>query len=411
MGAATQTDNMPVDSLEDINSTAVIGAGEMGRGIAAVQALAGYRVTLHDIDSEQLTAAKDHIAWSYSKAVDHNSITPTKKQTAEDRLAYSDSLTTAVEATDLVTEAVVEQQDVKADIFRTLDDLTPTDTVLATNTSGLNITRLAELTSRPERVLGTHWFNPPMLMDLVEVILTDHTSLRVAELMEDFIHSLDKTPIRCKRDIPLFIVNRLMRPYGEAAAWLVYYDEASIKEIDSAMKYRENFPMGPFELADYTGGIQIRVESEPDHLADDRPLAYDTRYCQLLHEKYEQGQYGRKSGQGFYDYSVSDTPEIPREAGEGFNTLLVWGPVINEAAKLVQHDIASIGDVDTGAKLGGNWPVGPFEKADALGLSNVVDACVQVAHYHGKHDEINMLAETLPCDFLIQKAKANTSFN
>ncbi len=401
---------MPPVSLSDITTTAVIGAGEMGRGIAAVQALAGYEVWLQDIDSDQRESAIEHINWSYGKAVDHDQITEAERTDALDRLSITDSVRTAVDDADFVTEAVVEQQTIKGDLFDSLDQAAPDRTILASNTSGLNITDLAETTDRPDQVVGTHWFNPPMLMDLVEVVMTEYTPNAVERTCESFVETLGKTPIRCKRDIPMFIVNRLMRPYGEAAAWLVYYEEAGIEEIDSAMKYREDFPMGPFELADYTGGIQIRVESEADHLRDSRPLAYDTRYCPLLHEKYEAGHYGRKAGRGFYSYDDQDEPSIAEAAGTAFDTKLVWAPVINEAAKLVQHDVASVEDIDTGAKLGGNWPVGPLEHADALGLERVVTTCTTVAAMHGAHDELNMLAETLPCDLLVEMAKSDDTF-
>jgi len=247
-------------------------------------------------------------------------------------------------------------------------------------------------------------------MDLVEVVLTEHTDESVADTCEALVERWDKTPIRCKRDVPNFIVNRLMRPYGESACWLVHYGEAEIEEIDSAMKCREDFPMGPFELADYTGGIQIRVEGEEDHLTDPRPLAYDTKICPLAHELYEEGRYGRKSGHGFYDYSDQDQPDVPEDAGEDFDPMLVWAPVINEAAKMVQHNVATVQDIDTGAKLGGNWPQGPLEKADAVGLQQVVEKSIRVSDYHADNHDFNKAVETLPCDLLVKKAKAGETF-
>ena len=392
----------------DIETTAVIGAGEMGRGIAAVAALAGYEAMICDVDPDQLDAAREHVEWSYGKSVERGAIGESDAEAALDRIETMTDLPEAVSEADFITEAAVEQQAVKEDIFSDLDDHAPGEAILATNTSGLNITRLAEATDRPGRVVGTHWFNPPMLMDLVEVIETEHIDDGVADTCEDLVGSFGKTPIRCRRDIPSFIVNRLMRPYGESAAWLVYYEEAEIEAIDSAMKYKEGFPMGPFELADFTGGIQIRVEGEEDHLEDDRPLSYDTQVCPLLHDLYEQGRYGRKAGAGYYDYSEQDEPEIPEGAGADFDTLWVWAPTINEAAKMVQYDVASAEDVDTGARLGGNWPVGPLAKADEIGAEAVVRTCIETA---ALHEPINKVAETLPCKLLIEKAKTGETFH
>lgn len=392
----------------DIETTAVIGAGEMGRGIAAVAALAGYEAMICDVDPDQLDAAREHVEWSYGKSVERGAIGEPDAEAALDRIETTTDLPEAVSEADFITEAAVEQQAVKEDIFSDLDDHAPGEAILATNTSGLNITRLAEATDRPGRVVGTHWFNPPMLMDLVEVIETEHIDDGVADTCEDLVGSFGKTPIRCRRDIPSFIVNRLMRPYGESAAWLVYYEEAEIEAIDSAMKYKEGFPMGPFELADFTGGIQIRVEGEGDHLEDDRPLSYDTQVCPLLHDLYEQGRYGRKAGAGYYDYSEQDEPEIPEGAGADFDTLWVWAPTINEAAKMVQYDVASAEDVDTGARLGGNWPVGPLVKADEIGAETVVRTCIETA---ALHEPINKVAETLPCKLLIEKAKTGETFH
>jgi enoyl-CoA hydratase/3-hydroxyacyl-CoA dehydrogenase len=379
----------------------------MGRGIAAVKAASGFETSLHDIDEEQLSDAMDHIEWSYGKFVDQGKLTEDEADAALDRITPTASQSEAVSDADFVTEAASEQMAVKKQIFDGLDDAVPDRTILATNTSGLNITELAETTSNPSRVVGTHWFNPPTLMELIEIIETKHTDPGVVDTCENLVETYEKTSIHCQRDVPLFIVNRVFRPYGEAAAWLVYLDEAEIREVDSAMKYREEFPMGPFELADYLGAIQVRVEQEQDLIEDSRPLSYDTEVCPLLHEKYEKGHYGRKADKGYYDYEEQDEPDIPEDAGEDFDVMLVWAPVINEAAKMVQHDVATPEDIDTGMRLGGNWPVGPLEKADDVGLESVVRKCVEVAD---KHTRLNNLAENLPCDLLVEMAKADETF-
>lgn len=396
-----------VVALEEIEIVSVVGAGQMGRGIAAVAALAGYEVFLNDVDESQLTEAEEEIEWSYGKAVENDSATAAETEAALDRITFTTELEAAVNDADFVTEAAVEKQSVKEDIFADLDRAAPWDAILATNTSGLNITRLAETTDRPGQVIGTHWFNPPMLMDLVEVIVTEHTDEGVVDTAEALVESFGKTPIRCRRDVPSFIVNRLMRPYGEEPAWMVYRGEHTMREIDSAMKYGEGFPMGPFELADYTGAIQLRVEGAEDHLQDDRPLSYDTDVCPLLYQLYEKGRYGRKTDAGYYDYSEQDEPTIPVDAGQGFDALLVWAPIVNEAAKMVQHDVATPDDIDTGARLGGNWPQGPLEKADEVGADVILSKLTEVA---SRHDRTDKVAETLPCDLLVDLAKTDGTF-
>ena len=155
------------------------------------------------------------------------------------------------------------------------------------------------------------------------------------------------------------------------------------------------------------GEQPVVVEGEQDHLEDDRPLSYDTEVCPLVHQLYDKGRYGRKADAGYYGYSDGNEPEIPVDAGQGFDTLLVWAPIVNEAAKMVQHGVATPEDIDTGARLGGNWPQGPLKKADGVGADVMLRNCAEVA---GRHEDTDKLAETLPCDLLVEKAKTGETF-
>jgi enoyl-CoA hydratase/3-hydroxyacyl-CoA dehydrogenase len=394
-------------SLEGVQTVAIIGAGQMGRGIAAVVALAGYDVHVHDPDEGQLESVPDHAAWSYGKLEENDEISASERSNALARLQLAEGTESAVEGAKFVIEAGPEREAVKVEIFESLDEHAPDGAILASNTSGLSIGRLADATSRPEQVVGTHWFKPPVLMDLVELVATDKTAEEIIQRTEALVESFGKTTILCRRDVPWFIVNRCMRPFTDAPAWFVHRGETTIEAVDAAMKHGEGFPMGPFELTDYTGGIQLRVESEDDLVSDDRPLAFEAPFCPLFHELYEEGRFGRKSGAGFYDYSDQDSPEILPSAAEDFDPMLVWGPVINAAAKVVQADVATVEAVDTGLRLAGNWPKGPFEKAEEVGAARVVDACVEVA---ARHERMVNVAESLPCDLLLEEAKAGATF-
>jgi len=168
---------------------------------------------------------------------------------------------------------------------------------------------------------------------------------------------------------------------------MVYRGEYAIEEIDSAMKFKEGFPMGPFETRRLHGrdtGSNRRGTGPPRGRSTDV-----LRYGGLPHSAsaVRKGRYGRKADAGYYDYDERDEPQIPVDAGQGFDTLLVWAPIVNEAAKMVQNDVASVDDIDTGARLGGNWPVGPLEKADQIGLDVVVEKLTEVASRHEGHEQ------------------------
>ena len=275
----------------------VIGAGTMGRGIAQVSALAGYRVILYDVTGEILEGAGSQLATSIQKGVNLGQTPEEIARRALEAIHYTTQLEVAA-AADLVIEAAPERFDLKREIFQSLDELAAENTILASNTSSLSINALAGATSRGDRFLGLHFFNPPHLMKLVELIRSDDTSeVTIAEAVA-YVAKLDKTAIHC-RDTPAFVVNRVARPFYGEALRLLGEGAASVEEIDQLIR-SAGFPMGPFELIDLVGcDVNLAVtKSVFDATFQDpkyRPHPIQRRMV-------ESGRLGRKTGRGFYRY-------------------------------------------------------------------------------------------------------------
>lgn len=348
--------------VTDIDRVAVLGAGNMGHGITEVVALAGYDVTMRDVETEFIESGYENVEWSLGKLEEKDRI----DESADDVLSRIDTTTdleTAVGDVDLVIEAAPERMELKQEIYGELDELAPEDAILASNTSSLSITEIASVTSREAQVVGTHYFNPPVKMDLVEVIYGEHTSDETAEAAHEFIESLGKTPIYVKKDVQGFVVNSVLGPFMVEPAWMVSNDEATIREADAAMVHRRGYPMGPFELADMTGidiGYSVREEAGITNPP-------------LIEEKVENEELGRKTGKGYYDYENGDGPDYEPGDGEGFDTLRVEARMVNEAAKLIGNDVATAEAIDTGMRLGAGFSEGPCRRADSEGLDTILD--------------------------------------
>ena len=345
---------------EDIEQVAVLGAGSMGHGITEVVALAGYSVTLRDIERELVAEGIENIHWSLEKLAENGII-----DSPDDVLARIDSTTDLEEAVsdaDLVIEAAPERMDLKREIFSQLDDLT-TSAILASNTSSLSITEIGDATEIPERVVGLHFFNPPVKMDLVEVIYGEGTSDETAERAHGFVESIDKTPIYVRKDVQGFVVNSVLGPFLTEPAWMVSNGEATIEQADAAMVHQRDYPMGPFELGDLTGiDVSYHVRREAD-----LPIP------PVMNERFEAGEYGRKTGTGYYEYEDGDGPTYETGDGEEFETLRVEARMINEAAKLIGNDVSTAEAIDTGMRLGAGFPEGPCKRADVIGLDAVLE--------------------------------------
>jgi len=367
--------------VEDVKVFTVVGAGVMGHGIAELAAMAGYRVYLADINMDILRGALERIRWSLGKLAERgvlrepietviSRITPIVSVNPDG--SWSQDLASALASSQFMVEAVPEKLELKQSLFAFADRHAPPDAILATNTSSLPITEIARATSRPERVVGMHFFNPPVLMPLVEVIRGSATSDETVRVTVEMARKLGKTPIVVNKDVPGFIVNRILGRLMNVACYLVDRGLASVEEVDATAFYTLGFPMGVFELADYSG---IDVFYLVTTAMAER--GFKVIPCKLFEEKYKAGRYGVKSGEGFYKYPEPGKfvkPAHKRELAGRVDPALLLSLAINEAAYLLREGIASKEDIETAVKLGLGWPKGVFEFADELGIDRVVEA-------------------------------------
>jgi 3-hydroxybutyryl-CoA dehydrogenase len=376
-------------------AVAVIGAGAMGRGIAQVAAQAGHPVVLVDSQPGAVDRARDEIAAALDKAVGKGRLSRVE---ADDALARIETLTTAdmrtVPPVGLVIEAVVEHVDIKRAIFRQLEEGQAPTTVLATNTSSLSIDAITgEATTghdaalhggrspalaHPGRVIGLHFFNPPPLMRLVEVVTGSRSDPTVLDDASALMRRWGKTPVRCA-STPGFIVNRVARPYYGEAQRMVEEGIADPATIDLALR-GAGFRMGPMELTDLIGqDVNLAVGESVWHQTGEDPRYAPTAYQREL---VRAGRLGRKSGHGVFRYDGSGTA-VDAEADPALAERLVGGPVVtdpvartvamlvNEGVDLVHRGEATAEDVDTAMRLGTNYPKGPFEWLAELGAHTV----------------------------------------
>jgi enoyl-CoA hydratase/3-hydroxyacyl-CoA dehydrogenase len=346
----------------------------MGHGIAEVAALAGYQVRLRDIEEELVEDGYEQIEWSLDKLVENDRIGEDEAEAASSAITPLVDLEEAVADTDVVVEAIIEDMDIKKGVYEELSTLAPDDVIFASNTSSLSITEIATATDRPEQVCGMHFFNPPVRMDLVEVISGGKTADETVETVADLAEAMGKTPIHVHKDAPGFVVNRVLVPLLNEACWLVNDDVATIAEVDATSKFDVGLPMGAFELADLTGNdVNLHVlEYMHEELGD----AYEP--APILVEKVENDELGRKTDVGFYDYDDGGV-DIPADAGREDVERRLLGIMANEVGKILQGDIADLSAIEDGMTLGAAFPQGPARLADDLGVDALVET-LESAH-------------------------------
>jgi 3-hydroxybutyryl-CoA dehydrogenase len=281
----------------EIKKVMVVGAGQMGSGIAQVCAHAGFQVLLNDVKDEYLEKGIDTISKNLSRQVSKERMTEEEKTLILSRLQKSSSLKDA-EQVDIVIEAAVENMEIKAKIFRELDQYAPSHAILASNTSSLPITEIAAATSRPEKVIGMHFMNPVPVMKLVEIIRGLATDDEVYQAVESMTDALKKVPVEVN-DFPGFVSNRILMPMINEAIYTLYEGVATKEAIDEVMKLGMNHPMGPLTLADFIGldTCLYIMETLQDGFGEDK-----YRPCPLLRKYVKAGWLGKKTGRGFYTY-------------------------------------------------------------------------------------------------------------
>ena len=366
-------------TAEKIKKAAVIGSGAMGHGIAQLLAVAGIEVAMVDVNDEILQKGKEKIKWSLDKYVEKKRIRQEEASAALARISTTTSYEKAGKEVDFAIEASPENMEIKKKVFSKLDEVSPAHAILASNTSTLSITEMGKATKRADRVAGMHFFNPPQMMALVEVIKGDSTSQETVNALTDLSKKLGKTPVIVRKDVRGFIVNRVLGNVTNEAFWAVKRGEATKEGIDASVKYTGGFPMGWFELSDFVG---LDISYEVGKILYE---AYGERFkpcSDVIDPLIKEHKFGQKTGVGFYDWTKG-RPKIPFNMLDAYDVDRSWAVAVNEAAWLIQDDAANPEDIDIGMKLGTYWPSGPCEYGDRTGLDTMLN---KLKELHAKYN-------------------------
>ena len=365
-----------------VKNITVLGSGVMGHGIAQVSATAGYNVILRDIKQEFLDKAMEKIKWSLDKLVSKEKISKEEGDSIFSRITPIVDLNEAVKNAELIIEVVPEIMDLKKLVYAELDKVAGPDVIFASNTSTLPITEIANTTSRPEKFIGIHFFNPPQLMKLVEIIPGEKTSQEITDLTQEYVKSVNKQAVLCRKDVPGFIINRLFIPMVHEACYAQDRTNATLEEIDSAVKFNLGFPMGIFELADFTGMDVIHKATVEMHLRDKKVINPHPKIEKMFNEK----KLGQKSGEGYYKYSDDkyERVSLSEELAEKFNPIQLVANILNNAAWLITNGASDIGEIEKAAQLGLGLKKPLFETAKEIGIKNIINELNELAEKHGE---------------------------
>lgn len=286
-------------NIDDVRKIAVIGAGNMGHQISTLCAIKGYKTICTDISEEVLEKAEAFVERYLPGRVEKERLTKEQAKQARENISFTSSLEEAVKDADYVIEAVLEVLDLKRKIYAELDKMAPPHAILATNSSYIVSSRIADATTRPEKVINLHFFNPALVMQLVEVVQGPHASDETAEISMALCERLEKVGVRLRKEVDGFLLNRIFGAISREALWILEMGVATVEDIDKACVFGAGHPMGPFRLNDLTGlDLAYTVGMEAFRETGDRSLLPSPS----LVEHYVKGEFGEKSGKGWYDY-------------------------------------------------------------------------------------------------------------
>ena len=362
--------------MPQLNKITVLGSGIMGHGIAQISAMNGYQVVLRDIEQKFLDSAMDKIKWSLDKLVEKNKIKKEESEKIYGRIKPIVDLKDALIDTDLLIEAVPEDLNLKKKVYSEVDQFAEEKTVYASNTSTLPISEISQLTSRPGRFIGLHFFNPPQLMKLVEVIPGARTEKSIVDLGIKLVKSFGKDPILCNKDVPGFIVNRIFIPLVHEAAHCLESDGKTMTQIDSAVKFKLFLPMGIFELADYTGIDVIHKATVEMYSRDKKVIHPHSMIAQL----FSSGKLGKKSGDGFYSYGDKNYERVPlsEEEAKQYDPIRILSVALNNASWLITNKVCNKEDLELALRLGMGLKKELFEIGKEYGFENIINTLNQL---------------------------------
>ncbi len=371
--------------MKEIKNVTVLGAGGMGAQIGALAAEAGYSVKLRDIEDKFLENGRKIIEANYDRRISRGRLTEAAKKEYMSRMTFLVDIKEAVKDADIVIEAVPEIMDLKKSVLKEVSALCPDDCVFATNTSSLSIAEMSEAGKRPEMVVGTHYFNPPHRMTLLEIVHGTNTSQEAIDIAEEVALKMGRAVVHVK-DVPGFVANRIFCNMSNEADWALAQGEAkSPFEVDSAIKYKLGLPMGMLELQDALGGGSVDTQFHVmEYFGETMGKSYGPG--PVLAKLFKEGNYGKKTGKGYYDWSEGNTNEIPMNAGYDFDPIRVLATAVNEAAKLIEMDATTRDEIDTAVLLGLNYPRGILRMADSTGLDRVLEELNRLYNKYDKED-------------------------